>query len=149
MTETMEIKVDKFTFKVAVDRLYTAEGVWALAGGSIVRLGLSDYLQQRSGDIAFVEVKPAGTLLKFGDEFSSIETIKVDILLASPVSGKVVRVNPALESTPDVINLDPYGEGWLCEVELNNWSADRPRLLDHAAYFAKIKREAEEEVRRK
>jgi glycine cleavage system H protein len=149
MTEYLEIKVDKFTFKVAVDRLYTTEGVWAIETDNIVRIGLSDFLQQRSGDIAFVEVKPTGTILAFGDEFSSIETIKVDISLSSPVSGKVVLVNPALENTPEVINQDPFGEGWLCEVELSDWEADRSRLLDAAAYFEKMKREAEEEVKRK
>jgi len=149
MTEYLEIKVDKFTFKVAVDRLYNTEGVWALASDNIVRIGLSDFLQQRSGDIAFVEVKPAGTILAFGEEFSSIETIKVDIALSSPVSGRVVLVNPALENTPEVINQDPFGEGWLCEIELRNWDTDQPRLLNAAAYFEKMKREAEEEVKRK
>jgi glycine cleavage system H protein len=84
-----------------------------------------------------------------GDEFSSIETIKVDIALSSPVSGKVLLVNPALETTPEVINQDPFGEGWLCEVEVNDWEQDQPHLLEAATYFEKMKREAEEEVKPK
>lgn len=61
MSEFLETTVDKFTFKVATDRLYTAEGVWAKLDGDLVRVGLSDFVQQRSGDVAFAEVKPAGT----------------------------------------------------------------------------------------
>jgi glycine cleavage system H protein len=146
--EFMEITVDKFNFKVAVDRFYTIEGVWAQATGNTVRIGLSDFFQQRSGDIAFVEVKPAGTILALGDEVSSIETIKVDIALSSPVSGRVALVNPALEASPEVINQDPFGQGWLCELEASDWENDQPRLLNAAAYFEKMKREAEEEVKR-
>ena len=96
MTDYLETTVDKFIFKVATDCYYNEEGVWAKAQGDSVRIGLSDFLQQRSGDVAFAEVKPEGTELNFGDEVAVIETIKVDIALSSPVSGKVVRVNPAM-----------------------------------------------------
>jgi glycine cleavage system H protein len=149
MATFLEITVDKFTFHVDPGCFFNREGVWVRVMGDLARLGLSDFLQQRSGDIAFVEVKPEGTLLAYGDEFSTVETIKVDIALSSPVSGKLVRVNPALSSAPEVINQDPFGEGWLCEMELSDWEIDRPRLLDAAAYFEKMKQEAEEEVKRK
>lgn len=149
MANFLETTVDKFTFRVDPTCLFNNEGVWVRVEGNRARLGLSDYLQQHSGDIAFVDVKPAGTILAFGDEFSSIETIKVDIVLTSPVSGKVVLVNPVLESAPEIINQDPFGEGWLCEVEMNAWEADLPRLLDANAYFAKMKHDAEEEVKPK
>jgi glycine cleavage system H protein len=149
MTPFLETTVDKFTFRVDPTCFFNSEGVWARVEGTRARLGLSDFLQQRSGDIAFVEVKPKGTILAFGDEFSSIETIKVDIALTMPVSGKVVLVNPALETAPEIINQDPFGEGWLCEVELSDWEIDKPHLLDAAAYFEKMKRDAEEEVKRK
>lgn len=149
MTPFLETTIDKFTFRVDPSCFYNSEGVWARVEGKNARLGLSDYLQQHSGDIAFAEVKPVGTLLALGDEFSSIETIKVDIALSSPVSGKVVLVNPALETTPEVINQDPYGEGWLCEVELSAWETDKSKLLDAAAYFGIMKSEAEAEVKTK
>ena len=149
MTTFLETKVDKFTFQVDPTCFYNSEGVWVRVEGNRARLGLSDFLQQRSGDIAFVEVKPAGTILAVGDEFASIETIKVDIALTSPVSGKVLLVNPALETAPEVINQDPFGEGWLCEVEVSDWEKDQPRLLDAETYFEKMKREAEDEVKPK
>jgi glycine cleavage system H protein len=148
MTEFLETKVDKFTFRVDPACYFNNEGVWVRTEGNHARLGLSDYLQQRSGDIAFVEVEPEGTILSVGDEFSSIETIKVDISLLSPVHGKVVLVNPALENTPEIINLDPFGEGWLCEVELKDWKTDQTRLLDARAYFEKMKQEAEEAAKK-
>ena len=148
MPEFLEVTVDKFTFKVATDRFYTREGVWALAEGNRVRIGLSDFLQQRSGDVAFAEVKPSGTELNFGDEVAVIETIKVNIALSSPVSGVVVEVNPDMEMAPEAINQDPYGKGWLALIEASNWDAEREHLLEPAAYFAKMKVEAEEEAKK-
>jgi glycine cleavage system H protein len=148
MTEYLETIVNKFIFKVASDRLYTAEGVWALQAGDQMRVGLSDFLQQRSGDIAFVEPVAPGKQVKAGDEIAIIETIKVNVSLMSPLSGTVTRVNPQLETTPDVLNQDPYGEGWLCEIEAGDWAAEQVNLLDAPTYFARMKREAEEETNR-
>jgi len=149
MSPFLETTVGKFIFRLDQSCFFNSEGVWVRVEENRARLGLSDYLQQRSGDIAFVEVKAAGTFLAFGDEFSSIETIKVDVNLTSPVSGKVVLVNPELETAPEVINQDPFGKGWICEVELSDWEADQVRLLDAAAYFEKMKQEAEEEIKKK
>jgi glycine cleavage system H protein len=147
MAEFLETSVDKFTFRVATDRYYNAEGVWAKAEGDQVRIGLSDFLQQRSGDVAFAEVKAQGTLLAFGDEVANIETIKVDIALPSPVSGKVVEVNPAMEEAPEAINQDNYGAGWLALIQASDWEAERLKLMDPEAYFAHMQREAEEEIK--
>jgi glycine cleavage system H protein len=149
MAEYLEVTVDKFTFRVDPSCLYSSEGVWARIEGGRVRLGLSDYVQQRSGDIAFIDVKPAGTVLALGDEFVSIETVKANVMLESPVSGKIIFVNPALEIKPELINQAPFGDGWVCEVEADNLAADRQRMLDADAFFNKMKNEAEEEVRQK
>lgn len=148
MPEFFETTVDKFTFKVATDRFYTREGVWALVEGNRVRVGLSDFLQQRSGDIAFAEVKPEGTALAAGDEVAAIETIKVNIALGSPVNGKVIEVNPDMELKPEVINQDPYEAGWLATIEATDWETDRAQLLDPQAYFVVMKAEAEEEAKK-
>jgi glycine cleavage system H protein len=145
----LETTVDKFTFRVDPTCYFNGEGLWVRVEGNRAKIGLSDYLQQRSGDIAFLEAKPVETILAFGDELASIETIKVTVALSSPVSGKVAGVNPALEEAPEIINQDPFGKGWLCELDLSDWEADRPRLLDAQAYFEKMKREAEGEVKRK
>jgi glycine cleavage system H protein len=146
--EMLELKVDKFTFRVPKGLYYNDTGVWVKPEGSAVRLGLSDFAQQRSGDMAFAEVKPAETMLKPGDEFASVETIKVNIVLPSPVTGTIVEVNAELQDAPELINQDPYGKGWLAIVELTNWKNDQAKLLDAAAYYALIKRQAEEEVKK-
>ena len=149
MADFLEVTIDKFTFRVDTSCLYSSEGVWARIEGGLVMLGLSDYVQQRSGDIAFIDVKPAGTVLALGDEFASIETVKANVMLASPVSGKIILVNPALEIKPELINQSPFGEGWVCEVEADNLDADWIDMMDADAYFTKMKSEAEEEVRQK
>ena len=148
MPEYLEATVDKFIFRVASDRLYSPEGVWALAEGNQIHIGLSDFLQQRSGDIAFAEVKPVGTVVAVGDEVAAIETIKVNVILGSPVDGKVIEVNPEMETAPEAINQDPYGAGWLAVIAASDWETDRSRLLDVTAYFEVVKREAEEETKK-
>jgi glycine cleavage system H protein len=148
MPQHLETTVDKFTFKVATDRFYTREGVWALATGSQVRIGLSDFLQQRSGDIAFAEIKPSGTDLSIGNEVASIETIKVNVALSAPVNGIVIEVNPAMETAPEAINQDPYCAGWLAVIAATDWDTDRAQLLDPQTYFAVMKAEAEEEAKK-
>ena len=148
MTEFLETKVDKFTFKVATDRYYNAQGVWVLIEGNVARIGLSDFVQQRSGDVAFVDVKPVGTTLTVEDEAVAIETIKVTISFNSPINGKIVHVNPAMESTPEVINQDPYGDGWMAEIETSEWEMNRAKLMDAPTYFVQMKQEAEEEAKK-
>ena len=149
--EFLRTTIDKFTFLVATDRLYTAEGVWALwiqlQGVNRVRLGVSDFMQQHNGDVAFVSLKPTGTAIKVGDEFADIETMKVTIGVASPVAGTIVHVNEAFTLKPEAINEDPYGKGWLAEIETTNWEADRARLLDAKTYLAVMQSQAEEELK--
>jgi glycine cleavage system H protein len=148
MSDFLETTVDKFTFKVATDRFYNAEGVWAKEENGRVRIGLSDFVQQRSGDVAFAEIKPVGTALAAGEEVAVIETIKVNITYTSPVNGKIVEVNPAMNDAPEAINQDPYGTGWLAVMEVADWEAERAKLLDPQAYFKIMKGQAEEEAKK-
>src|SRR5512138_1960876 len=148
MTEFLKTTVDKFIFKVATDRFYSNEGLWAQKDGNRIRIGLSDFLQQRSGDVAFAEAKPSGTTIAVGDEVATIETIKVNISLTSPVTGKVVEINPIMSTAPEAINQDPYGDGWLAVIEANDWETDRAALLDSQAYFTLMKGQAEEETKK-
>ena len=148
MSKFLETTVDKFTFKVAMDRFYTSEGVWAKEENGLIRIGLSDFVQQRSGDVAFAEIKPAGTVLAVGDEMAVIETIKVNITYTAPVNGKIIEVNPVMNDAPEAINQDPYGAGWLAVMEATDWVAERARLLDSQAYFNIMKSQAEEEAKK-
>jgi glycine cleavage system H protein len=146
VSEYLEFTVDKFSFKVATDRFYNGDGAWAIAEGKRVRIGLADFPQQRSGDVAFAEIQPEGTILEYGEEFATIETIKVNLSLGSPAKGVVVEVNPDMEIRPELINQDPYGSGWLMVVEASDWEADRVRLMDAETYFEQMKKQAREEA---
>ena len=152
MPNFLETSVDQFTFRVATDRLYSSDGLWVLStlpqGGNRVRIGLTDFLQQHSGDIAFVTIKPPGTTLRVGDDLAEIETIKVNLVLPSPVSGTLVAANEDLQLTPELVNQSPYDQGWLAEVEATDWDAERAALLDPEAYFAIMQSQVEEELKK-
>lgn len=151
MPEYLETTVDKFTFRVAKERLYSHEGVWVLPSGAgqppRVRLGVTDFFQQHNGDVAFARVKPVGTRLEVGDEWAEVETMKVTLELPAAIAGTIVETNQALESSPELVNQDPYDKGWLAVIEAENWEADRAKLLDPAAYLAAMQTQAEEELK--
>jgi len=148
MPDYLETTVGKFTFRVPTDRFYSADGVWLQPqGGNQVRVGVTDYLQQHSGDLAFVSTKPRGTRLVLEEEFAALETIKVNLSLPSPVAGTLVEVNEALGTAPERVNQDPYREGWLVVIEAANWDVERTRLLDPDAYFAVMRSQVEAEIR--
>jgi glycine cleavage system H protein len=148
MTDYLEYRIDKFIFRTATDRYYTNEGMWIKPENSLVRIGISDFLQQRSGDVAFVEVKPVGEQVANGEELVVIETIKVNISLTSPLSGKIIEANPMMEKTPEIINQDPYGSGWMVMVEPTDIQTMLEHLLDAQTYFAKVREDSEREVKK-
>ncbi len=152
MSEFLETTVDKFTFRVATDRLYCREGLWVFRvqpqSGTRVRIGLTDYLQLHSGDVAFVTVKPMGTTLQVGDDLADLETMKINLALGSPVSGTIVAVNEALESNPELVNQDPYEKGWLAEIDAADWEAGRASLLDAKAYLDVMLSQIQEELKK-
>ena len=148
MPEYLETTVDKFIFRVAADRFYSIDGIWAVevVDGARVRVGLSDYSQQRMGDAAFVHVKPPGTRLAVGNTFAEMESIKANSDLFSPVKGIISDINKSLDSTPEIVNQDPYDKGWLAEIAADDWKADRARLLKPAEYLSVIREQAEKEL---
>lgn len=148
MTTMLEATVDKFTFGVATDRLYHRDGVWVLPldGGPHVRLGVTDFVQQHNGDVTFATVTAVGTVLGAGDELAEIETMKASVSLPTPIGGTVVEANPALAETPEVINQDPFGAGWLAVLHVDDWDTARAGLLSPEAYFEHMTAIAEAEV---
>jgi glycine cleavage system H protein len=146
MSEFLEFTLDKFLFKVATDRFYNSDGVWAKASGERIVLGMSDYLQQRSGDVAFVEVVEVGRRVAAGESFADVETIKADVELTSPVTGSVLEINTAMDFEAEVINQDPYGQGWMVVIAAVDWAADQAALLPAEAYFEHMKMDALKET---
>jgi glycine cleavage system H protein len=148
MREFIETTIDKFVFRTAVDCLYSPDGVWVcrLQGNGRVQVGVTDFQQQRNGDVAFVAVKPPGTVLAAGDELAEIETIKANVSFFSPIAGTVAEANPALAATPEIVNQECYGKGWLAVLETANWGSDRAHLLDPQGYIALMRAQAKEEL---
>jgi glycine cleavage system H protein len=148
MPEYIETTVDKFIFRVATDRFYSTDGIWAqeVPDGERIRVGLSDYSQQRMGDVAYVHLKSPGAKLAIGNTFAEVETIKANADLYSPVKGVISDINKSLNSIPEIINQDPYDKGWLAEIVADDWRADQARLLKPPEYLSVIREQAEKEL---
>ncbi|GAB2782526.1 glycine cleavage system protein GcvH [Amycolatopsis magusensis] len=113
---------------------YTEEHEWvAVRGESAVRVGITEYAQDQLGDVVFVDLPEVGTALTAGESFGEVESTKSVSELFAPLDGEVVAVNDAVADSPELINSDPYGEGWLIELELTG-SATADSLLDAEAY---------------
>jgi len=118
------------------DLRYTAEHEWVRAGdGGAVRVGITDYAQDALGDIVFVSLPAVGTSVGAGEPLGEVESTKSVSDVFSPVAGTVSARNETLESQPELLNSDPYGEGWIVEIEVPDPGA-LDALLDAAAYRA-------------
>jgi glycine cleavage system H protein len=145
--EPLELTVDKFTFRFPKDLSYSEAGLWMRREGNLFRLGLSDFGQQRNGDIAFANLTPAGTVLEVDDEIATIETVKVNISLPSPVKGKILEINSELQDSPEWINQDPYGRGWMAVVETEDANGLLRGVLDAQSYLDLARQQAETELK--
>jgi glycine cleavage system H protein len=116
------------------DLRYTADHEWArLIDDSTVRIGITDYAQGSLGDIVFVSVHEVGGAVSAGDTFGEVESTKSVSDLFAPLSGTVSSRNEALDSAPELLNSDPYGQGWIAEITVSD-AAEFEGLLDAAAY---------------
>ncbi len=112
---------------------YSSDHEWASRDGERVRIGITDFAQDALGDVVYVEVPAVGTTVDAGSAVGEVESTKSVSEIYAPVAGTVVSVNAALSDHPELVNADPYGEGWLCEIELS--SADAyDALLDASGY---------------
>ena len=123
------------SFDVPDDRRYLESHEWTTTGGDTVRVGVSDFAQDELGDVVFVELPEVGGTVTAGETFGVVESIKAVSDLYAPVSGEVVAVNETLFDRPELVNEDPYGEGWLLEVAVDDEADD---LLDPEEYEAQI-----------
>ena len=112
---------------------YTKDHEWVLLDGNSAIIGITDYAQRELGDIVFIEVESIGKLLEAGAVFGTVEAVKTVSDLFLPVSGSITELNPALSNSPELVNNDPYGEGWMVKMTVNN-PADVASLLDAAGY---------------
>lgn len=115
---------------------YTKDHEWIKLDGNMAYVGVTDYAQGELGDIVFIEIETVGEDLEKEEVFGTIEAVKTVSDLFMPVSGKVLKVNSLLENSPELVNKDPYGEGWMVQVEVKN--ANEMNKLLNASQYKKL-----------
>ena len=116
---------------------YTSEHEWISVEGEVATVGITSFAQGELGDIVFVEIETEGETLEKGATFGTIEAVKTVSDLFMPVGGEVLEINPVLESSPELVNKDPYGEGWLIKISITN-PAELDGLLSAGQYQAML-----------
>lgn len=141
----LEIKVDKWTFRVPKNRFYNENDCWAKIDGNLATVGITEFLQNMVGDVIYVQLPALGTVVEQFDETGSFESVKSVLDLLSPVSGVVREINEQLQQKPELVNQDPYERGWFVKIEVKDFEADKENLLGPEAYFEVMKRKIEAE----
>ncbi len=116
---------------------YTKDHEWLSLEGDVATIGITDFAQRELGDIVYVEVDTIGKLLTAGEVFGTVEAVKTVSDLFLPVSGTIQELNPGLANSPESVNTDPYGSGWMIKMKVNN-PADVDALMDAASYEASV-----------
>ena len=116
---------------------YTKDHEWVSLEGNVATIGITDFAQRELGDIVYVEVETIGKELEVGAVFGTVEAVKTVSDLFLPVSGTITELNPNLAGVPEAVNNDPYGEGWMVKMTVNN-PADVEALMDATAYEAMV-----------
>ena len=123
--------------KFPAELRYTKDHEWVKLEGNVATIGITDYAQQELGDIVYVEVETIGKSLKAGDVFGTVEAVKTVSDLFLPVDGTINELNSSLANSPESVNNDPYGEGWMIKMTVGN-PDDVAALMDAAAYEAAV-----------
>ncbi len=114
---------------------YSTDHEWVRVEGNVATIGITDFAQDALGDVVFVEIPERGAGVTAGESFTEVESTKSVSDIYAPVTGSIAEVNDALESTPELLNSDPYGDGWLCKIEFSD-AAELDGLLDADGYRA-------------
>jgi glycine cleavage system H protein len=112
---------------------YSIDHEWVKPNGNVVRVGITDYAQDALGDIVFVELPAVGDVVAPGESLGEVESTKSVSEIYAPLAGTVIAVNDGLTASPEQLNADPFGEGWICDIEMSE-AAGLDNLLDAAAY---------------
>ena len=137
---------DKFIFTVKKGLFYTENDVWTKIMDGEPQIGVTDFLQRRSGDVTFVELPKKGSIIRREEEeIFSYETIKAIVSIASPFDGIITEVNTMLKDNPELINEDPYGEGWIATISPSHLEEDKRYLMTAEKYFELMKSKIKDE----
>ncbi|MCB1006253.1 MAG: glycine cleavage system protein GcvH [Acidimicrobiales bacterium] len=121
--------------EIPADLRYATDHEWARVTDGTARIGITDYAQDALGDVVYLEIPEVGASVTASDKISEVESTKSVSDIYAPLSGTITAVNPALEEQPELVNSDPYGEGWICEIELSD-ASEVDGLLDADGYRA-------------
>jgi len=146
--EFLETIADKFIFKVKKGILYSREDCWVEVKNGRVTVGVTDFLQRLGGDAVFVETREPGAVIKQAEPMGQMETIKMNMELIAPVSGVIEEVNEILSDNPELINEDPFGQGWIYKVKVEKIEEEIKNLLTDEVYFELMKRKIAGELDR-
>lgn len=113
--------------------LFSKDHEWIRIEGSVARVGITDFAQDALGDVVFVQTPRVGDSVSTGDAMGEVESTKSVSDIYAPVTGRIVKVNDALQGDPALINSDPFGDGWICEIEVGS-GVDLSDLMDEQAY---------------
>ena len=145
MSEYLSTTFDKFELRVRKGYYYTEDGLWISMEEGRVRVGVSDYVQRTGGDVAFVELLKLGSTVERQREFGTLETAKTTVSLLSPMSGTVEEANGRLVEKPELVNSDPYGEGWLVTLAPRKLENELKTLMSADGYFELMLKKLETE----
>ena len=113
---------------------FNKEHEWAKVEGDIVTCGITDYAQNSLHEITYVEIAEVGSTLEAGEECGLVESMKASSDLYTPVAGELIEVNGALEDSPELVNQEPYGKGWMWKIKASNLDGDLAQLMDSKSY---------------
>lgn len=116
---------------------YTKDHEWIALEGNIATIGITDFAQRELGDIVYIDINAKGKAIAAEEIFGTVEAVKTVSDLFSPVAGTITETNPLLEAQPELVNTDPYGQGWMVKMTVNNVE-DVKKLMDAAAYKASV-----------
>jgi glycine cleavage system H protein len=125
-------------FKVLDELYYTKDHLWVKVDGNDAVIGITDYGQHQLGDVVYVELPKKGDNIEAGEKVASVESVKAAVDMISPLTGEIIEVNEDLKDEPNLINIDPYGDGWMFKVRIED-PKELERLLKPEDYARRIK----------
>lgn len=132
-------------FKILDELYYTKEHIWVKIENDVATIGITDYAQSQLGDVVFIELPEAGREVESGEVIATAESIKAVSEIYSPLTGKIISINEDLANEPSFLNSDPYGDGWICDIQMKDLTEmeDLMTADDYRAYLEAITEEEE------
>lgn len=132
-------------YRIPEGLYYTKEHIWVRIENDVATIGITDYGQHQLGDVVFVDLPELGREVESGEVIASVESVKAVSEIYSPVTGKIIAINEDLANDPSVINSDPYGDGWIADIQMKDLSEveDLMTAEDYKAYLEELEKEEE------